>query len=522
MKLASIDVGTNSIHTIVVEVRSDGTFETIDRIKEMVRLGADQSDTHGLTSRAFTEGVAALKRTKQLCDRHGVEKICAVATSAVRESPNGAEFVHEVGKQTGIRLDIITGPEEARLIHAAVSHAFDFGGRRALIVDIGGGSVEFVVGSQEDIHFVDSVKAGVLRLRDLVRMSDPPTPAELTRLRAAIEPLIARPVREVMDAGFDFMIATSGTANAIQALASGDSRMTRNGDGSAPLSRDRISTIAEKLGKMRLEDRRALAGISPGRADTILPGAMLLTAVMEAVGAEELTCCPAALREGVLIDYLSRNRRKVEAHDEHPDPRRRTVLALAERCRWHERHSRQVASLAVQLFDQLKPVHGLDAGARELLEFGGFLHDIGYVVNADRHHKHSWYIVSNGALLGFQPEEVQIVAALCRYHRGRLPKRSDVELDGLPSRHRHTLDVLAGILRVADGLDRTHHSLVHRVLCDIREDTIDVLVSAHGDAELELYHARKKSDLMQMSLGRTLRIGLEAGVDGTATASRAR
>ncbi len=506
LKLAAIDIGTNSIHSIIAAVAEDGTFEVVDRFKEMVRLGEEQTEAHGLTSRAIGEGLAALSRTKQLCDSHQVHRICAVATSAVREAPNGAEFLNLVWRQTGIRVNAITAQEEARLVHLAVAHSLDLEGRRALIVDIGGGSVEMIVGSQRECFFADSAKVGVLRLRDRFPLSDPPQAKELDRIREYAGQQLKWMVSQVRDAGFEEMVGTSGTILALVQLARAEGKAPGRLHGTR-VSRRKLSAVVQRLARMSLREREGLAGLSSRRADTILPGAVLLERVMEDLKVDEFRACTWALREGVLIDYLERHQPQLRAVATFTDPRRRSVMSLCARCQWHEKHSRQVASIALQLFDGLKSLHQLEPAMRELLEFGAYLHDIGYIVSAEDHHKHSRYLVMNGGLLGFTPQEVQILGALGRYHRGRTPKKKDEELEGLPARLRRAAEILAGILRVADGLD--HNSLVHRVECHAGPLALDIVVFAHGEAELEMWYARKKADLLTEALGVPVRLKLD-------------
>ncbi|MDX2175974.1 MAG: Ppx/GppA phosphatase family protein [Candidatus Sumerlaeia bacterium] len=506
LKIASVDVGTNSIHTIIAEVHPDGSFEVVDRFKELVRLGHEISESHGMSPRAIADGLAALVRTKSLCDSHQVDRILAAATSAVREAPNGAEFLNLVHKQTGIRIPIVTAHEEARLVHLAVARSLQFNERRALIIDIGGGSVEFIVGSQDELFYVDSVKCGVLRLSQQAPLSDPPTRAEIERLQLHIATQCARVVEEVKQVGFDFVVGTAGTVLALLQQVEGVGRGGKLNHAVVP--RRRLEQVRDRLAALAAPERAKLSGLSAQRVDTIVPGAVLLTTIMRLFDAAELHGCVWGLREGVLIDHLERHRRTIKAAPSQPDPRRRSVLALLGRCNWHEKHSRQVASLALMLFDHARALHGLGPAERRLLEYGAYLHDIGYVINAEDHHKHGRYIIINAGLLGFDPREVQILGALARYHRGRLPRKKDIEIEGLARADQRLVGLLGGLLRIGDGLDRTHNSIVDRVDCDLRDGGFEVIVSAHGDAEHEMLHARMKSDLLAETLEIPVRLRL--------------
>jgi exopolyphosphatase/guanosine-5'-triphosphate,3'-diphosphate pyrophosphatase len=517
LRLASIDVGTNSIHTIIVDVHADGSFEMVDRLKEMVRLGDDFSEATGLSSRAVGDTVQALRRARQLCERQRVDHIVAVATSAIREAPNGHEVVQIVNSSVDLRLKVLPAHEEARLIHTAVAASVELGGRRALVVDIGGGSVEFIVGSRSDICFADSIKAGVLRLRAAVPFSEPPTAREAARLADEVRAAAAWPIAEARRAGFDTVIATSGTASTLMSYAmQGQAPKTKLH--AIAVSRRRLEAARDRLLKMTSTERAAVSAIGPGRADTIAHGAVLLTTVLEALGADEVLGCSWALREGVLLDYLARNHPPLGSLATTQNPRRRSVFALAKRFAWAQEHSQHVASLALSVFDHLRGLHEMGPRQRELLEFAGVLHDIGYLVNPSSHHKHSAYIVQNADLVGFEPEEIGVLAALCRYHRKRMPRKEDRELASLTARSRRDVEELAAILRVADGLDRTHHSLVHRVDVEATGDRITLTAHAHGDVQLELFHARQKSDLLARAFEREVVIRLAHPVLATSRA----
>jgi len=439
-----------------------------------------------------------------------VESIVAAATSAIREAVNGAQFLDLAKKHAGLLIRPITGQEEARLVHLAVSDSLDLSGQRALIIDIGGGSVEFIVGSQRDLYYAESIKCGVLRLRDAFAPEMPAARKSIAAMREFILQSIGHALRQARDAGFETVVGTSGTIAALAQLAAQAAPgPPRQPSGPLIVSRSQIQKLQTQLIAMTRDDLRRLDGLPTGRVDTIVPGVVLLNTILEQIDATRLTLSESALREGLILDYLEQHRPDLRARLSVPNPRRRSVLALAERCHWTQGHSRQVASLALSLFDQLQPLHKLDATARELLQYAAWIHDIGYLINPKGHHKHSHYLILNGGLAGFDPAEIQILASLARYHRGRVPNMDDPELIGLSKRARRVVDILAGILRVADGFDRTHYSLVHRLDCALNGAIIDISAHAHGDAEQELWFAEKKSDLLAAVLNRKIRIRMK-------------
>jgi len=521
MKLAAIDVGTNSIHTIIAEVHGDGTFQVVDQFKEMVRLGTGETDKAGLTPRAITDGLGALVKAKTICENRRVEEIIAVATSAVREAKNGGSFIEQVLRETGIAINVITTAEEARLIYLGVRESIDLGARRALIIDIGGGSIEFIIADQKGLQFTASVKLGVLRLLNRFPISDPVKPKEID----GIENYIGENSREVLSQvrahRFDCVIVTSGTTLELLALVLNKNQKAETPDGALHnqvVSASKLQMECAWLLKSSTADRRRMNSIPAGRLDSIVMGAALWQYFIPELKIAEVIGCSFALREGMMVDYLRRHMPGIRQEEKYPNPRQRSVLTLAQRCNWEEAHSRQVAALALSIFDQLETVHRLGANARELLEFACWLHDIGYHINAKSHHKHGAYLVNNGDLLGMAQPEIQMIAAIVRYHRKRKPRERDLELRDLTAPQRRTVEILAGILRIADGLDRTHFGVVQRVIVTSTENVIQVRVVASVDAQLEIGFAAQKADLLEDALGKSIRVRL---VEGEASAENA-
>lgn len=499
MKIAAIDVGTNSIRTIIAIVHGDGTFQVVDQLREMVRLGEGESPTAGMTPRAFADGLSVLSKARVLCDAHRVDHIVAVATSAVREAVNGGRFVDQVQQRTGIELEVISAEKEARLIYAGARGCMPTGDRRGLFIDVGGGSVEFIIGDQA-IHFIASVKLGGLRLLNRFPMSDPIKPRQIEAVReyiaATLEPVLSR-IRSV---GFDSVIGTSGTSLTLTSLVL--ERERHNGAEPPSLNRQTVSaaellSVCKWLIQSTAAERRQINRIQPGRLNSIVMGAILWQCMVEQLGIRSVTACDYALREGVLIDYIESHLPGIRQWEKYPNPRRRSAIALAQRCNWDEAHSRQVAVLALSLFDQLQPLHHLDARAREWLDYAALLHDIGYHISARAHHRHSYYLILHGDLLGFSQQEVRTIAAVARYHRKRKPERGDPELTGLDGGTRRTIEILSGILRIADALDRTHNRIARQVKVQTRNRSLQLQLIARGDAELEQWFAAQEAALLQ-------------------------
>ena len=506
MRLAAIDIGTNSVHMIVVRVRPDFSFEIVDREKEMVRLGAGGLDGKKMTPESMNAALQALSKFQRLATSHQVDEILAVATSATREAENGGAFLKAIERKTGIRARLITGTEEARLIHLAAVYGVDTP-KPAVVIDIGGGSVEITRGSGREVEFARSFKMGVIRLTERFVDSDPISSRDERKMVEFISEQADRYLETIVEAGFDRVIGTSGTILSLGTVATAIDR------GVAPSEVRNLRVPAKSLRRLRksavdmdLEERMHLPGQDPRRADLMVAGAILLDTLLRRLGAEEITLCDLALREGVLLDYIHGHRKHIARVDRYPDVRRRSVIELAERCSWESEHSRQVAAVALTMLDFTKRIHGLGDREREWLEYAGFLHDIGNHISYEKHHRHSYYLIKNGDLRGFEPDEIEIMALVTRYHRRATPKDHHLGQQDLSKEHRRTVEILSAFLRLAETLDRSRHGVVRGIEMRERLGEIRIKVQAVGDAELEVWAAHKQARALEEALDRKIRI----------------
>jgi exopolyphosphatase/guanosine-5'-triphosphate,3'-diphosphate pyrophosphatase len=507
MRIAALDIGSNSFHLIVAHVDATGRIDILDRAKELVRLG--EALRSGVIAPAiFDRGLEALRALKRIADRHRPDALQAVATSAVREAQNGGEFVRAIRDELGIEVRVIRGQEEAHLIYLGARRALDLAGRRVALFDIGGGSTELILADARECYFAASLKLGVLRLRDEWQCADPPSPREAAsladRMRSALEPTVAR----VKAMGFDFVALTSGTAFSVAGLASRIGGGQLNGQPRV-LTFRALCEVERKLLSMTTAERAKLPGIDPRRADTIAPGAILLRAVLELAAVDEATLCEPALREGIIADYVAKNRPGIQLAEEFPDQRRRVVMELARRSHYPEAHSHHVARLALSIFHQTRELHGLPNSDGLLLEYAALLHDIGFYISGSRHHRHAHYLITTHEMRGFSQEEAQVVALVARYHRKVAPKKSHPEYAAMSRHAQKKVAKLAAILRIADSLDRTHANLVRAVRCTINAKTIELRLEADDDPELELWAARRKGDLFEALFHRRLRFAVD-------------
>ena len=521
MRIAAIDVGTNSLHMIVVQVRPDRSFEVVDREKEMVRLGSGGLGGRALTETTTTTALQALSKFRRLADSHDVDEIVAAATSAVREADNGREFLTAIHQRTGIHVRVISGSEEAKLIHRAAVYGVDVGAGAAVVIDVGGGSVELTRGTAEQVQIAHSAKIGVIRLTEQFVRTDPIAESDARRMIRHVGAEIADVVDRIARLGFDRVIGTSGTILSLGALAAGDGRAGGSGDlRNRRVAAKQIRRLRRELSGLTLAERLRIPGLDPRRADLAVAGSIVLDTILRRLGARELTLCDLALREGLALDYIRRNQARIAKVEAYPDVRRRSVMELAERCTFWRQHAQQVARLALALFDQLQPGHGLGDREREWLEFAALLHDVGVHISYGRHHKHSYYLIKNGDLRGFEPEEVEVVALVARYHRRGRPKRSHDGYGRLPAARRKTVRTLAAILRVAESLDRSHQQSVAAI--EVLPGSQDYLLRLEpdGDTELEVWAAQRNAAPLANALQRIIRFEVPASPARPAGAGR--
>jgi exopolyphosphatase/guanosine-5'-triphosphate,3'-diphosphate pyrophosphatase len=511
MKIAAIDIGSNSIHMIVARIDGDGSLEIIDRHKEMARLGQDTLVTGFLSEEAQARGLDALKKLKALAESYSVDDILAVATSATREARNGEEFIARIEEECGIQARTITGVEEGRLIYLGTREVYAFGKKRALIIDIGGGSVELILADQRRESLIHSLKLGVRRLKDRFLAGDPPTKGEVQAIYKHIQSRSQRATAEIIKSGFDEVIGTSGTANTLVRLCNGlVPDLVGDEPGFVPLAA--LDAVAERLVRMSTAQLDALPMIDDRRRDTVTAGAVLMRELIRGSGGKGFRFVDAALREGMIVDYLEKNRPELRLEHDVPDPRRRSVLLLARRLYFNSTaHPLTVARLALQLFDDTKTAHGMNAAERELLEYAAILHNVGTCINRAAHHKHALYIIRNATLHGFTDRDRLMMANLARYHRRSAPKSRHPDFMELEPADRETVRKLSCLLRVAHALDRGHRGNVHTIRTRLDGDSLNVDIDAFDDASLELTAVREHVDYIHSILGLNLSVrALEA------------
>lgn len=502
MLFGAIDVGTNSIHLIVVEFEEGlASARVVYKAREMVRLGSGDALARGeLDPQSIERGVAAIARFVDSAKARGAEHIRAVATSAVREASNAERFVRAVEQVTGVRIEVLSELDEARLIYRGVAGAFPIYDRLVCILDIGGGSTEFIVADAHRPYVLESVRLGSLRIYDAFlrgrqRQAEAAGPM-VQEIRSVLAPLMGR----LTEYKCDVVVGTSGTVMGLAALdahAHGEPVSRVHG---YELRLDRLRMLQTRMLAMSEPQRKRMPGMNARRADIIVAGNAILIEALEGLGARSLVVSERALRDGLVAEFIE-SERKGDAQLDPTTRRRRAIEVLAKRYQSGGLHERQVASLALLLFDRLSVLHGLESSDRELLYAAAIAHDIGRYVNPSAHHKHGAYLVRNSPLAEWQPAELDVVAAVVRYHRKALPKPAHAEVVAATPEVRRRIEALASLLRIADGLDSRHLGVVYGLEIEWRGRTLAVSVQADQDVSSELAGATAKADLFERTFG---------------------
>ncbi len=504
MRVAAIDLGSNSFHLLVVDASADGHFVPLARDRETLRLGDMVAREGRVTEAGVAKAIATIQRFKSQADGLGVTELMASATSAIRDADNGGEVIDAIYAATGVRVGLLSGIEEARLVFQAVRASVVIDPGPALGLDLGGGSLEVMVGGSEGLLRAATLPLGVGRLTTELVRHDPPTADDARRLRERITAALA-PVAEEMSALRPTMtVATSGTLSDLARMAL--ARRT----GVVPMSLNQVTVSREELEALHADimastvaQRSKMVGLDARRADQIPAGSMVAVLAMELFGIAELTMSAWALREGIVLEVIGRADPALWTSDAHAI-RRSSVLGLARRCNWDEAHSRHVARLATDLFDATTTLHRFGPDERELLEHAALLHDIGHHVAHESHHKHTCYLVQHGRLRGYDPEDVDALACLARYHRRGEPKPAHEPFASLTPERQERVTKLAALLRIADGLDFSHTGTVSAIDVAVDQSRVRVDVAGTGDLQMELWGARRKRQLFEKVYGRRL------------------
>lgn len=511
--LGAIDIGTNSIHMVIVEIEPTlPSFTIITREKDTVRLGERDPKTGNLTRAAMDRAIAALQRCRDLATSMKVAHLIAVATSATREAPNGQEFLQRVESEVGLFVNLISGQEEARRIYLGVLSGIDFQERPHAIIDIGGGSTELILADRHEPRFLSSTKIGAVRLTREFVSTDPVSQTEFASLRAYIRGMLERPVEELrtylQNGEKPCLVGTSGTIETLATIHASE----KLGEVPNPLHgyripRKDIKEMVKRFASLNYEQRLSVPGISDKRAEIILAGATILLEAMTMLNLDEITICERALREGTIVDWMLTHGLIESRLRFQGEVRQRSIMKIARKYQVDLDYSDRVAHFALSLFDQIQgSLHNLGSQERELLWGASILHNCGLYISHSAHHKHSYYLIRNAELLGFTEIEIEVMANIARYHRKSKPKKKHYHYAKLPDRYRQMVKQLSAILRLAVALDRRQIGAVKKIDCkyDPEYEALHLHLfpaQVNDDCALELWNLDYKKEIFEEEYG---------------------
>ncbi|NER96185.1 MAG: Ppx/GppA family phosphatase [Symploca sp. SIO1B1] len=512
--LAAIDIGTNSIHMVVGRINATlPAFTIIAKEKDTVRLGERDPKTRDLTPEAIERAIATLRRCQKLAQSLKAEQIVAVATSAVREAPNGRAFLQRVDSELGLFVNLVSGQEEARQIYLGVLSGMEFNSQPHIIIDIGGGSTELILGDGQKPRTLSSTKVGAVRLTAEFITTDPISNLEFQYLQAYVRGMLERPIEEIqanLEVGEQpRLVGTSGTIETLALIHA------RNILGTVPnpltgyqLSRTDLKEILKHLVSLNYAERAAMIGTSDKRAEIIVAGGIILLDAMTMLGVESLVICERALREGMIVDWMLSHGLIEDRLNFQSEVRQRSVLKVAQKYQVNLANAERVASFSLSIFNQIKgQLHDWDTEERELLWAAAILHNCGVYISHSAHHKHSYYLIRHGELLGFTEADIEVMANLARYHRKSPPKKKHENYNNLPSpTHRKLVNQLSAILRLAVALDRRQIGAITQVHCEYKPQKKELqlkLVPAvpNDDCALELWNLDYKKEVFEAEYG---------------------
>lgn len=494
--LAAIDIGSNAIRLGIGYLDRELSPRFIEEVREPIRLG-DEVFTSGVISEsALKRAEGAFARFKAIFDRHSVTRYRAVATSALREARNRSDFIERVKRAAGIDIEVISGEEEARLVYLAVRQSCNLKKKLALLVDIGGGSVEVSVVKNSEVVFSESLKMGAVRLVELLRDRENADKICARLVRGYVDGLRRRLKRELRGRRIDLCIGTGGN---IEELGDLKVRLC-DARGNRSIDAKELDRVIEKLTCLSFDERIKKMGLRPDRADVVVPAAIMVREILRHAGVKRLTIPRVGLKNGVLTDLLARTK------STSPGLGRRQArvyaLEVGRRFGFDEAHAEAVTKWGLKLFEELRSLHRCSDELLLPFEIGALLHDIGHIVNVNGHHKHSYYLIASSPLLGLSERERRIAACIARYHRKSFPKLEHVEFATLTPADRAVVTKLAALLRIADGCDASHGQVVRSLRMMVTDRELELRIRGEGDLVLERWSVTQKADLFEKTFGR--------------------
>ena len=505
-KIAAIDIGTNSFHMIIATIDSNGLLNVIQREKELVRLGNSPSDMKTLSEDAMNRGISTLKNFAKIAESEGAI-VKAIATSAVREAENKKDFIDRVYKETGIEIEVVSGREEARLIYQGASRSLPVYDKRTLLIDIGGGSTETLIGINGKVEYCNSTKIGTVRLTQRFFNKAQITNKDIEECLNYILVEWITVLNKLKNKKFDYVIATSGTLQNIITISNKRNlNATLEYSNGLKANKDEILKTIEKIKKNKTSDKiKKIKGLDENRADIILAGSLIVECFLKYLEISDIVFSSYALREGIFYNYYQYFNEN-ELNSTYQKLRHNTTLSLVKKYSLDINHSKYISKMCLKLFDDLQNLHHLSSQDRELLKVAAYLHDCGFYISHDKHHKHSYYLILNTEMPGFTIQESEIIANISFYHRKSLPKESHNNYMNLSENDKKKIWILGGILRLIEGLDRRQNGIVENYNIKILNNKIELQFHEPTDnnIDIEIWSANRRKEMLEIALQRKI------------------
>lgn len=491
-RIAAIDIGSNSVRLVVAQVEASGSYRVLDEERENTRLASEIDETGRLCDDAVEASFVALRNFLSIAQGYDVKQVRAIATSAVRDAANGPDFCQRAEEELGLRVEVISAQEEARLAYLSVARAFDVTDRPISVADIGGGSTEIVFASGGLIDEVFATRLGAVRIAEKCGLIEAASEKRIAEAEAFVDKQLKKQVGKLPFVP-SVLFGTGGTFTAMAAVL-----MARTGESETPtrgyrVARAEVRHLMLDLAKLSIDKRRKVPGLNPRRADIIVAGLLVIDRILRYLQVNTVQVHTRGVRDGLLLTMVRQSPERIVSQAE----RWAGLERFAKSCGVDVIHARQAARIAGLLLDQLAVPLGIDPHDRQLIEAAAMLANVGYLINFDQHHKHSFHLILNSELIGFERRDLLLVANIARYHRGASPKKKHKGYAELNDEDRVRVAKMAAILRLALALDRTHQQQVQDLRCRVVDDRVEVTVKASGDAEVDLWAARRKVDLFE-------------------------
>ncbi len=501
-RLAAIDIGSNSIRLVVAEAKAGGQYRILDEERESTRLGRSLSSQGKLNDESMEASLAALRRFQSIAAGLGVESVHAIATCAIREAANGAEFCQRVAEQLGIAVEVISAEKEAHLAFHSVRRRFDLGGKNSLLADIGGGSTEIILATGELVEAIYTTNLGAVRIAEKFGGGQSMAGDDFGRMQKWIDRQLKKHT-EKLALPPHLLIGSGGTFTALANMVMATKGKSQLPVAGAQITRAELRHLVDRLRKLSVKQRREVTGLNPDRADIIVPGLAVIDRIMRRFKVNLIQVHSYGVRDGLLLSLIERMQVGEEAT---PPDDIAQIERFAKACGVELDHARHSALLAAQIYQGLCEHFELDPADARLLDAAARMQDVGYLINYEGHHKHSYHLIVHSRIEGFRPEELELIANVARYHRGAEPKHKHDHFRRLSKQDQHRVACMAAVLRLAGGLDRTHNQEVKAVKITGGKKQIELTVTAQEYPEVNLWAARRRTGLFEKTFGSQMAI----------------